>query len=320
MNFTNYHRMGIDSHSDIDFVDVHFDGDVRLYIDPERITLSQHPFAVRAQHVIKDYFDTLCRAAVTRNRRALAHLLAYGKEPNETHLGMSAFHSCGRGCSVDILMPIVDDMIDSGLFDDRLVTQLSDLHLWTPNFHYDRLSDLTTNIIRHVLVDYTWEQYKLLGLPLPDVDEVYRAPYWDTNSHRWAECTFPCFYCKGYPVLLVPKVFVGRQMLSSPSELLQKYALSYRQQEHLAQRSGYCHVKTRRNGEEVLTPPTKRELYDVEVKGAPAKGYLLNMGREYPQMVRELHRDHTPQFSTREIFMSDYELDIMLYDRIAFAG
>lgn len=124
----------------------------------------------------------------------------------------------------------------------------------------------------------------------------------------------------GFPILLVPKEFVGRQTLSSPSELLQKYALRYRQEEHLAQRSDYCHIKTRRSGERVLVPPTKRELYDVEVRETPAKEYLLHLGHEYPQMVRELHRDHTPRFSTRDIFMSDYELDRFIYGPLAIAG
>lgn len=319
MFFTDYWALP-KGHENIDFVDIRCNGDVHLFIDPERIALSQHPFAVDAQRAIEDFFDTLCRAANARDDGTLYHLCSFGQEPNETHFGMSTYHSRGKGSSLDILMPIVDEMIERGLFDSNLVTQLSDLHLWTPNFHYDRLSDLTTNIVRRVLVDYTWEQYKLLGLPLPDYNEVYEAPYWDTDNHRWTTCAFPRLCCDDYPILLVPKMFVGRQMLSSPSELLQKYALSYRQQEHLAQRSARCHVKIRRNGEEVLTPPTKRELYDTEVKGTPAKGYLLNLGREYPQMVRELHRDHTLQFATREIFMSDYELDRLLYGHIAFAG
>lgn len=318
MFITDYYALER-GHRNIDFVDIHYDGDVRLFIDPERIAFSQHPVAIEAHHAIEDFFDTLCRAANAHNDDALNHLCAFGQEPNETHLGMSTYRSRGRGSSLDILKPIVEDMMEKGLFDDNLVTQLSDLHLWTPNFHYDRLSDLTTSIIRRVLVDYTWEQYRLLGLPLPDYDETYEAPCWSTERHCWTVCTFPKFCCDGFPILLVPKEFVGRQMLSSPSELLQKYALSYRQQEHLAKRSDYCHIKTKRNGEEVLMPPTKREIYDTEVKGSSAKRYLLNLGREYPQMVREFHRDHTPQFSTRDIFMSDYELDRFIYGHIAIA-
>lgn len=312
MNFTNYMDIPIKGHVDIDFVDVHVDGDNRLYIDPERILLSDHPFAGIANEAIEDFFDTLCQAATRRDDTALYRLLSFGREPNETHLGLSAFRSCGRGATPEIILPIVHDMIDSGMFDAGLVTQLSDLHLWTPNFHYDRLSDLTTNVIRSVLVDFTYLQYRIWGLPLPAED--YRsAPMWDVQSHRWIVEDYPHFLSGRYPTLLVPKAFVGRYMLSSPGELLQKHALRYRQKEHLDERTDYCHRKVKKNGDEVWTPPTKRELYRLEVKGQPAKEYLRQVGNAHPHIVRELHADHRTPAPRRAVAMSDYELDCLLY-------
>ncbi len=44
MNFTGYHKMPIYSHRNIDFVDTLIDGDVPLYIDPERVAFSSHPY------------------------------------------------------------------------------------------------------------------------------------------------------------------------------------------------------------------------------------------------------------------------------------
>ena len=55
MNFTNYMDIPIKGHVDIDFVDVHVDGDNQLYIDPERILLSDHPFAGIANEAIEDF-------------------------------------------------------------------------------------------------------------------------------------------------------------------------------------------------------------------------------------------------------------------------
>lgn len=314
MNFTFYNHLEIFGHRDIDFVDIHIDTDNRLYIDPERIALSSHPFAIQANDILNDFFSVLCQAAAQRNRKLLYHLVSFGKEPNETHLGLSSSRSCGKGTTPEILMPIVNDMIDLGLFDSGLITQIGDLHLWTPNFHYDRLSDLTTNIIRSVLVEYTYEQYETLGLPLPQ--EHWRtAPVWDLCRHEWVLKEFPHFLSGKFPTLLVPKDFVGRQMLSSPGELLHKYALRYRQQEHLDERSDYCHLKIKRNGDSVLMPPTKRELYNLEVKGQPAKEYLIGMGNSHPQIVNELHNGHRAPNYRGSIFISDNELDSILYRR-----
>lgn len=318
MNFTNYMNIPVMGHADIDFVDIHVDGDNQLYIDPERITLCDHPLAAAASAAIGDFFDVLCQTAADRNDTALYRLLSFGREPNETHLGLSTFRSRGRGMTPEIMLPIVHDMINSGMFDAGLVTQLGDLHLWTPNFHYDRLSDLTTNIIRSVLVDYTYLQYDNWNLPLP-AEDCRSAPTWDTYSHRWITEDYPHFLSGRYPTLLVPKLFIGRYMLSSPSELLQKYALRYRQQEHLDERSDYCHRKVKKDGNEVWAPPTRREIYSVEVKGQPTKEYLRQVGIAHPNMVHELHADHRAPMPRRSIAMSDHELDSLLYqpDNIA---
>lgn len=318
MNFTNFMGMAVSSHANIDFVDVHVDADTRLYIDPERIALSRHPFAVAAREAIDDFFTELCHAAAARDDDAVYQLLSYGREPNETHLGLSTSRSRGKGTTPEILMPIVDDMISMGLFDAGLITQLGDLQLWTPNFHYDRLSDLVTNIIRSVLVDYTYEQYELWQLPLPEVQ--YRsAPTWDVRTHSWVTYDFPHFFAEKFHTLLVPKAFVGQYMLSSPGELLHTYALRYRQQENLDEHSEYCHYTVKENGDEVWKPPTKRELYNLEVKGRPSKAYLREMGYEYPHMVRELHADHRSPAPRRAVTISDAELDSILYQQVELA-
>lgn len=312
MNFTEFQNMAIRGHRDIDFVDVHINADIKLFIDPERISLSKHLFAVPAKEAIDDFFNTLCEAAARRDANEMYHLLSFGKEPNETHLGLSSLYSRGKGTTPEILMPIISDMIEQGLFDSHLITQLGDLHLWTPNFHYDRLSDLTTNIIRSVLIEYTYNQYYQWRLPL-DTEITHYVPTWDVNAHEWVIVDCPQFLSGDYPTLLVPKDFVGQQMLSSPSELLYKYALKYRQQEHLDEQSEHCHIRTKRNGDETILPPTKRELYNLEVKGQPAKSYLRNFGVARPNIVSELHNGHKDPNTKRNVFMTDYELDTLLY-------
>ena len=312
MNFSVFHDMDIVGHRDIDFFDIRLETDTALYVDPERIALSNHPVAHAAIRCIDDFFQTMCQAAQARDEAELYHLLSYGREPNETHLGLSAARSCGRGTSPEILMPIVRDMIQLGLFENELVTQLGDLHLWTPNFGYDRLSDLVTNIIRSELYDYTIDQYDRWGLSFDDVPRR-TAPMWDSFVHEWRMMEFPLLLADNYPTLLVPKQFVGRGMLSSPGTLLQKYALRYRQQEHLDECSSYCHRKTDRKGNESWKPPTKKELRSLEIRGQAEKAYLLQMGYRHPQMVNELHADHRFASYDGRVFMSDHELDVLLY-------
>lgn len=312
MNFSTFHRLPITGHKDIDFVDIRLETDTSLYVDPERIALSNHPISASASHCIDDFFATLCQVAAERNSKRLYDMLSFGREPNETHLGLSACRSQGRGTSPEILMPIVEEMIREHLFDKGLITQLGDLHLWTPNFGYDRLSDLTTNIIRAVLIDYTLEQYEYWGISnAGDIPAIFCM--WNSTTHRWERREFPRISSGSYQTLLVPKCFVGRRMLSSPGELLQKYALRYRQQEHLDIRSDLCHRKVDKNGVETWKPPAKKEIRAFEMKGTPDKAYLLEMGHRYPRMVDEFHADHRFSYRSCPQIMSDYELDKLLY-------
>lgn len=241
------------------------------------------------------------------DENALYHLLSFGREPNETHLGLSSSRSCGRGTSPEIVLPIIREMLRKRLFNSGLITELSDLQLWTPNFGPDRLSDLTTNIIRGVLYDFTLEQYEALWIPRSDESQIQVA--WNPQSHRWEQHAFPKLCANRHQVLLVPKDFVGRNMLSSPGELLQKYALSYRQKEHLDERSHLCRRRTDKYGRETWTPPTKKELRQIEVIGQSEKEYMLRLGYRHPQMVRELHVDNRHS----SCFMSDEDLDYLLY-------
>lgn len=318
MNFSDYHHLGISGHRDIDFIDIRLETDTALYVDSERAVLSNHPFSVSVSRCIDDFFSTLYDAALAQNELALYRILSFGREPNETHLGLSASRSCGKGTSPEILMPIIKSMIRMGLFERGLVTQLGDLHLWTPNFGYDRLSDLTTNIIREVLYDYTLEQYKRWGIELCGARTTASAT-WNSATHRWEVREFPELLSDGFRTLLVPKAFVGRSMLSSPGQLLQKYALSYRQREHLDERSSLCHKKTDRKGRETWMPPTKKEIRTFEIRGRSEKAFLLEMGHRYPQMVNELHTDHRLPSYREQMSLSDLELDALLYENEAAA-
>ncbi|MCX4371715.1 MAG: hypothetical protein OSJ58_07750 [Dysosmobacter sp.] len=312
MNFSDFHHLDISGHRDIDFIDIRMETDTALYIDSERAALSNHPFSVSVSRCIDDFFSSLYDAALTQNELLLYRILSFGREPNETHLGLSTSRSCGKGTSPEILMPIIKDMIRMGLFERGLVTQLGDLHLWTPNFGYDRLSDLTTNIIRGVLYDYTLEQYKLWNIDLRGT-RITTSAAWNLIAHRWEFREFPELISDGFRTLLVPKAFVGRSMLSSPGQLLQKYALSYRQREHLDERSNLCHKKTSGEGKEIWLPPTKKEIRTFEIKGRSEKAFLLEMGYRYPQMIHELHTDHKFADRRSQISISDSELDSILY-------
>jgi hypothetical protein len=69
----------------------------------------------------------------------------------------------------------------------------------------DRISDITTKIIKHVLIDYTQEQCSLHKIPM---ELVLQEDIFDYEKLRWVKrkCYLPVFQSK--PIILVPKSIV----------------------------------------------------------------------------------------------------------------
>ncbi|MFQ6831813.1 hypothetical protein [Butyricicoccus pullicaecorum] len=313
LNFTKIHSLPVSGHRAIDFVDVPINTDAPLYMDVERIMHDPSFIAEQARIHINDFFHALAQAAAAEDMDTLYHLLSYGGEPNETHLGLSRYNSRGNGVSAEILMPIIEDMIQLGLFEKKLVQGLSDLHLLTPRFGSDRLSDLVTNIIRIPLYAFTRSQYNTWGIPYDDGDRSYKCPAWDPEQHDWVITNLPCFQALGKPVLLTPKTFVGTTLLSTPEQLFCRYALAYAQEQHLAELGPLCTIYTNREGKVKVRKPSKKVLqYDI-LQHESYKQYIYHSALSHPEMLPNYRQDVQTLAASGDVFLSDSELDNLLY-------
>ena len=312
-NFAKTHSLPVSGHREIDFVDVPINTDVRLYMDVERIMHDPSFIAERSRICINDFFHTLAQAAAAEDMDTLYHLLSYGNEPNETHLGLSRYHSRGNGVSAEILMPIIEDMIHLGLFKQNLVQGLSDLHLLTPRFGSDRLSDLVTNIIRIPLHAFTRAQYNTWGIPYNQDDRSYKCPAWDLGQHNWVMTNLPSFKTLGNPVLLTPKTFVGTTLLSTPEQLFRRYALAYAQEQHLAELGPLCTIYTNREGKVKVRKPSKKVLQHDILQNESYKQYIYLSALSHPEMLPN-YRQYVQTLATSgDVFLSDSALDNLLY-------
>ena len=72
--------------------------------------------------------------------------------------------------------------IQSGLVDD-----LEDCIVFVENFNKDKLSDMTTNIIRKHLIEYTQTQCRLWNIPLKT--GIQSGTFWDRAKNQWDNIT-----------------------------------------------------------------------------------------------------------------------------------
>lgn len=309
-NFSTCFGLHIDSHSEIDFVDVPVNTDIRLYLDPTLIKVGSDSFARWCADGIDSFFGVVFRACATEDMKTLRYLLDHSAEPNESHLGSSQRHSMGRGASLGILYPVFTGLISQGLFARGVVTKPSDICVLAPNFDMDRMSDLLTNILRNQLSEFTIAQCQKLGIPM---NGTRRGYCWEEGDGTWASRKWRCPVVDGKPVLLVPKTFVSRRYYLDTESYIRQQLLTFLQREHLANRSSLCHRRERKDGSIIITKPTKEEVRRTDLAGMPSKQAAASFACEHPDSLHQFNASRWARFLETDFSLSDQELDMLLY-------
>ncbi|HWW99941.1 hypothetical protein, partial [Collimonas sp.] len=110
-----------------------------------------------------------------------------------------------------------------------LLEDLPDFALYIPGIGRDKISDITTNIIRSGLISYTRAQCDLYSIPVRSVASGF---YWDINSGTWSQKYVELPTCDGKKVLLVPKYTVRYRVGVDHATYRSKFVLEYLQEEH----------------------------------------------------------------------------------------
>ncbi len=201
-----YDELGVLS---ADFFNVDLTNDNCRFLNPYEIERVNSYVAKRATEVAIDFFETI-RQAITSGELGRAHNLfcGYLTEPKETCLGYSEYGVAGRGIG-ELAEYILGEICKDDAFLCKSMRRIEDIKLFIPQISNDRVSDLYTNVIRKVLIDYTREQCELYNLPM---QERVTAMYWDDVSHSWVKTVEKQYICPvdNRPKLLIPKTFIKR--------------------------------------------------------------------------------------------------------------
>ena len=195
------------SQFEIDFVNIDLDIDTPLYIDPFLIANSNSPWAINADKTIKNFFNTFKSLMLEHDYDKVYELFSYMSEPKETCLGVSKTGTKnGRGVGEFNTKEIVDWIINSNAIERNLINNIEDLILFVDNIDRDKLSDMTTNIIRKELIEYTKAQCELWGVKLIESETL---PFWSATNGYWGYTDEDLLLIDGSNILLVPKAIVS---------------------------------------------------------------------------------------------------------------
>ncbi|PYX75963.1 MAG: hypothetical protein DMG72_06230 [Acidobacteria bacterium] len=146
------------SQLELDFVDVSLLRDNRLFLDPFAVAQELDRWSQDAARTVGMFFQQVVNDIREGHEDNARQLLLNLREPNETRLGYSANRPQGAGIGDQQAEEIFEALRTSSAVRQGFITALEECELMIPGISHDKISDLTTNILRGHLVDYKFSE------------------------------------------------------------------------------------------------------------------------------------------------------------------
>lgn len=246
------------SQPSLEFVDVDIHGDTRLFVDPRTFLSIESDWGAECVALVQSFFDTVILRMQEGNPDAAQSLLASLTEPNETRLGLSVGRPRGRGMGEGLAESTWEALSTSRAVETGILRDLDDTILLVEGIGYDIVSDITTNIIRGPLIEFTHDACRYYGIPM--VDGVASRQLWDRQARRWDQGYISLPVSDFGPLLLVPKSIARRTTIYDSGEYFNHYILPFLQDEELRNPLSSL-VEVLRSGRRRVTKKALRERY-----------------------------------------------------------
>ncbi|HRI05270.1 MAG TPA: hypothetical protein PLL77_16150 [Pyrinomonadaceae bacterium] len=298
MRVSEYFKLGR-TQPTLDFVDVDIVDDTPLFIDPRALSDFSSEWTDECVLVVQDFFQEVLEAIRKGQHSRARKLLSTLREPNETHLGLSKGQSKGRGLGRESAFNVWESLTTSEAAKSGLLEDLEDTILMVPGISSDIISDITTNLIRRQLIEYTLEQARYHDIPLsPGVDS---GILWNPLTHRWYSEYARLPMTPAGKLLLIPKIIVRKQLTYDVDEYFNYYILERLQEVELAANSDL--VELLRNGKRRVTKKDSKEKYGT------GKSTVVAITKLYPALLEDYRKDKAgsvpPPLSHTDIAYSD---------------
>ena len=195
------------SQFEVDFVIPRMGKDLPLGIDPFLLYKSRDTGFQSLHSLIIDTFTLGVQAVRNQDLSEARRLLQFPEVP-EIGLGYTQRGKQGAGVGNFLSELIIETLIESQPLLDRGVRHIEEMQLVSVGIGADRISDITANILKEYLVNYTQEQCQLWNIPVQNGVPVNHI--FDPKTQDWYDGYFdlPVSPYDGMPILLVPRRIV----------------------------------------------------------------------------------------------------------------
>ncbi|MER6220959.1 hypothetical protein ABT189_10235 [Streptomyces sp900105755] len=220
MHVSEFYNLGR-TQPTLDFVDVDIENDTPVYIDPSTLKKLSDDWALQCMEMLGTFFYSVLDGINHGDQGRVKELLIRLQEPNETHFGLSKGKSRGRALGPYLVRRICDNLSVSRAAQSGLLEDLEDTALFIEGIGKDIVSDITTCVIRGMLISYTQAISSMYGIDL--VEGVHCGLAWDPRRREWEETYTRLPIAGGKPLLLVPKVIVRYDLLLTKKEYFRNH-------------------------------------------------------------------------------------------------
>lgn len=272
---------------ELDFVDIDPNKDKPVFIDPFFLSTRHHPWCLDTSRTVRSFFqyaiDLIKADEMEEARSVFIHL----NEPNETCLGLSRSVPQGRGVGNDDSRRIFESIIESKAVQTGLVEDLEDTAIFIDGISKDKVSDMTTNIIKGHLIEYTQAQCQLWDIPLQQ--DVPTGFFWDASQKKWENVHTERLVVAGKPLLLIPKIAVSFYREYIDQKYYQHFVLNFLQGDNIQRNTALVRRRFDKKGNLVREWVTKKDIKEEE---APfSKEFLREFTKKHPEVFKKFRSE-----------------------------
>jgi hypothetical protein len=192
------------SQYDVDFVIPRVGIDVPVGIDPFLLYKSRDPEYRRLHALLLEAFNAGIAAVKNGMLHEAGRILDF-PEVSAIGLGYTQGSKRGSGVGTHLSGLIVETVVGSPSLQERGIRHVEEMQLVSAGIGPDRVSDISANVLKSYLIEYTQRQCGIWGLPMMKgvpVQHIY-----DSSSQQWRDSyeDLPVSPLDGSAILLVPR-------------------------------------------------------------------------------------------------------------------
>ncbi|MEQ8684613.1 MAG: hypothetical protein RIE86_04935 [Imperialibacter sp.] len=257
-----------------DFVDIYAFQDIALFLDPYGISSIGSKWARDCENQIATYFQYLIDSIRTGDKKTTARLLGAFHEVDEVALGYSTGEPSGRGIGSKQAKEIQLAFESSAAAKSGDIKDIADCALMIPGINRDKISDITANILKKKLIEFTQLQCKKYSIPLSRVAV--------NNAFDYDKFDFISYFdelplINGKPKILLPISAVRQDPELSKDKYYRNFVIEFLKAEH--QHAGDALASVLKNGKVVVRIADLKQHYPLRVE------FLYEFSKQHPAIL-----------------------------------